>query len=422
MNTLLTEKEGPDRSQETRASGASPRFGQPDVGRLRHPLSDPPATPSPEHPAAPPTPATSPEGGADGTEAPTPAQTHVCAHCGTPLREGQQWCLHCGACEPGSLGERPNLRPLTVLALTAAILALGAAVAVAAAIDEHGSTPRSATVALVPATTPTTAVPTTPAPSATTPGTGGTTTPHSSPKSSSGSNLLFPPSPTTKPPKVTSPTPTPEASGGSNSAGESSGSGAGSTTSGSTTTPSKATTTETGTSTTESKSKAGAGTSEQPTPILLDTNAATTYNPYNYPESGFGDPALAIDSEPSTAWTAQVQAHSFPGMAEGLLIALREPAKLGRIELRTPTRGMAVQVYGAGGAKAPTTITEPGWVLLSGSHTLKKTVTHLRLHTEGHTFRWLVVWLVKAPASAQGTPAAPGHVALSEVALYPPAP
>jgi methylenetetrahydrofolate dehydrogenase (NADP+)/methenyltetrahydrofolate cyclohydrolase len=32
--------EGPDRSRETRASGANPRFGQPDFGRLSHPLED----------------------------------------------------------------------------------------------------------------------------------------------------------------------------------------------------------------------------------------------------------------------------------------------------------------------------------------------------------------------------------------------
>jgi hypothetical protein len=372
-------------------------------------LVDPPVAPSPEQPTAS-SPAASPEGGAGGPEAPTPAHGHACAYCDTPLREGQQWCLHCGACEPASLGERPNLRPLTVLALTAAILALGAAVAVAAAINEHG-TPHSNTVALVPAT-PTTAVPatSTPAPAATTPSTGGTTSPHSSSK---GSNLLFPPSSTTKPPKVTAPTPTPTA-GGESKPSESSGSG-----SGSTTTPSKATTT----STAESKSKEGSsGKGEQPTPILLDTNAATTYNPYNYPESGFGDPALAIDGEPSTAWTAQVQPHSFPNLAEGLLIDLREPTKLGSIELRTPTHGMTLQLYGANGTKAPATITQPGWVQLSGSRKLKKTVTHLKLRTEGHAYRWLVVWIVKAPASAQGTPAAPGHVALSEVALYPPSP
>ena len=40
-------------------------------------------------------------------------------------------------------------------------------------------------------------------------------------------------------------------------------------------------------------------------PILLDTNAASTYNPYNYPESEFGDPSLVIDGETGTAWTAR---------------------------------------------------------------------------------------------------------------------
>jgi hypothetical protein len=381
-------------------------------------LADPPAAQSSEQPTVSSAPAAPPEGRAGGSEPATPAQGPTCAHCGTPLRDGQQWCLNCGACEPGSLGEGPNWRPLTVLALTAAVLAAGAAVAVAAAVKEHAA-PRANTVALVPATTPATTpaatVPTTAVPPTTTPDTGGATSKtHGAAK---GSNLLFPPSSTTKPPKVTAPTPTPKASGGSDagegssgSAGEPNGAGGGSKT-----TPSK--TTATNTSTTESSS----GKSEQPTPILLDTNAATTYNPYNYPQAGFGDPALAIDGEPSTAWTAQVQPHSFPNMAEGLLIDLRQPAKLGKLELRTPTRGMTVQIYGANGAKAPSSITEPGWVLLSGSHTLKKTVTHLKLRTEGKAFRWLVVWLVKAPASAQGTPTAPGRVALSEVALYPPA-
>ena len=39
MPYVQTEKEGPDRSRETRASGANPRFGQPASGQLRHPLS-----------------------------------------------------------------------------------------------------------------------------------------------------------------------------------------------------------------------------------------------------------------------------------------------------------------------------------------------------------------------------------------------
>jgi hypothetical protein len=340
---------------------------------------------------------------------------HECPHCGTPLEEGQQWCLSCGACEPGSLGDRPNWRPLTVLALTAAILAVGAAVAVAAAIKERNASPAAGkTLALAPATTPATTAPPATVPPAGAPGTGGASGSTPSTTAKKGSNLLFPPS-STKPPKVTAPTPTPKASTGSGSSSESNGSE-----NATKTTPAESKTTETGSSTTTTGSEGGSGKSEQPTPILLDTNAASTYNPYNYPESGFGDAALAIDGEPSTAWTAQVQAHSFPNMAEGLLIDMREANKLGSVELRTPTKGLQVQMYGANGSKAPTTITEPGWTLLSGSRTLKKTVTHVKLRTEGHTFRWLLVWLVKAPVSSQGTPTAPGRVALDEVVLYPP--
>ncbi len=388
-------------------------------------LADPPAAPGTEQPpfsGGPPAPPVPPEGPPDPAAPAQPsAQGHTCAHCGAPLQEGQQWCLQCGACEPGSLGERPDWRPLTVLALLAAFLAAGAAVAGAAALSKHGKAAPRAT-ALAPThpapgvggTTPTTpAAPTTP--SAT--GAGGTGT-HTSPKGSAN-NLLFPPSSTAKPPKLPSPAPTPESSGSSNApepsgSGESSGSGSGSTT------PAK-TNTETGTSTNESKSKEGSsGKSEQPNPILLDTDAATTYNPSNYPAAGFGDPALAIDGEPSTAWTAQVQPSSFPNMAEGLLINLRGAMKLGSLELATPTRGMTVQVYGATGAKAPVTITEPGWTQLSRSHVLKKKVTHLKLRAEGKTFGFVLVWIVKAPLASQGTPTAPGHVGLSEVALYPP--
>lgn len=370
-------------------------------------LADPPAAPSSEQPPASGPPSLSPE---DGQDLP---QGGLCAHCGAPLQEGQQWCLQCGACEPGTLGERPSWQPLGALALVAAILAAGAAVAVAAAFNGHSSAPRAATVALAPAVTstpPAASVPTTGLPAA--PGkSGAAKTGAGSSSKGSANSLLFPPSSTGKPPKVPAPTATPKSTGGST--GESSSGSAGE----STTTPASTKTTETGASTTESKSKGETSTSE---PILLDTNSASTYNPYGYPEAGFGDPALAIDGESSTAWTAQVQAHSFPNLAEGLLIDLRSSTKLGSVELRTPTRGMTVQVYGANGAKAPATITTPGWTQLSSTHVLKKTVTHLKLHAKGRAFRWLVVWIVKVPAASQGTPQAPGHVALSEVALYPP--
>ncbi|MGH2852985.1 MAG: hypothetical protein ACRDLF_02175 [Solirubrobacteraceae bacterium] len=381
-------------------------------------LADPPAVSGTEQPPASGPPAVPPEGAPDTTtpEQPSP-QGHTCAHCGAPLQEGQQWCLQCGACEPGSLGERPNWRPLTVLALLAALLAAGAAVAMGAALNKHKAAPRP--VALAPTTTapgataPAVTTPATPA-LPTTPGAGGAggTGTHAAGKGSAN-NLLFPPASATKPPKLPAP------AAGAGGTPEKTGSAAEESTSGkSTTTPAS---TETNTSTTESKSKAGSGKTEQPTPLVLDTDAATTYNPSEYPPAGFGDPALAIDGEHSTAWTAQVQAASFPNMAEGLLINLRSPTKLGSIELATPTRGMTVQLYGAGGAHAPAKITDPGWTTLSGSHVLKKKVTHLKLRTRGRAFGFMLVWITKAPAASQGTAQAPGQVGISELVLYPPA-
>lgn len=388
-------------------------------------LADSPAAPPP--PGAPP-----PTGDSDSAADTSAVPAHTCAHCSAPLREDQEWCLQCGACEPASLRAPAPRRPLAVLAVLAAVLAAGAAVAGAAALTHEPPPHRVVLLSIA-------APQTTPAPGGSAGLGGGPAAGGTHPATKGHGSLLFPPASTAKPPKIPAPTGTPGggatgSSGSGEGAGSSgSGTGAGSTTgtgssgatgsTGESTTPSvekKGSTTGTSTTTTGSTNE-GAAKSEPPTPILLDTNAASTYNPYEYPAAGFGDPELAIDGEPSTAWTAQVQPASFPNLAVGLLIDLRTPTKVAKVELATPTRGMAVQVYGANGAQPPATITTPGWVMLSGSHVLKKKVTHLRLHTAGRPYRYVLVWLVKAPTASQGTPTAPGHVALSEVALFPPA-
>ncbi len=346
----------------------------------------------------------------DGGSADRPGAERTCTNCEAPLRNGQEWCLQCGAGQPGSLGsERPNWRPLGTLALVAVLLTGAAAAAGTAALSKHKTpAPRTLTVAQAPIpTTPTTSTPTASTPVA--PGTA--STPKipvpKAPKGGTGANNPLFPS-TGKPPQIPSSTSTPKSSGTGTSTG------AGESTQNSTTGASEKS------STTESKPN-GETKAEQPSAILLDTNAASTYNPYGYPETGFGDPALAIDGEVSTAWTGQVQAHSAPNMAEGLLIDLNSATKVGAVKLITQTLGMKVQIYGARGHHPPATITEPGWTLLSSaSHVLKKKSTHLKLRDGAKGFRFVLVWVVKAPASAIGTPQAPGHVDLNEVELFPP--
>lgn len=331
--------------------------------------------------------ATSPP--ADGAPAPEPAP-RACANCGAALEEGQDWCLQCGLAVPGSLdGGGPGWRSATTVLAVTAVLVLGAAAAAYAALTQPAPrrpAPRVITVAQAPATTPATTPTTPPAPGAL------------------GTPTTIKPLPsTTTAPKIPLTASTPKPS-------ESTGAGTGTTNSG---------TGQSGTGTSKSNTNSGGGTpAEQPSPILLDTNAASTYNPYGYPTSWFGDPSLAIDGETSTAWTAQVNPAVAPKMAEGLAIDLKTAQRIGSVKLVTSTPGMTVQVYGANGATLPASITDPAWVALSPSLVAKQRTTKVKLRHAGKAFRFVTLWISQAPQSVVGTPAAPGHISVNELELF----
>jgi hypothetical protein len=164
----------------------------------------------------------------------------------------------------------------------------------------------------------------------------------------------------------------------------------------------------------------GSGTNELPPAIELDTNAASTYDPYSYPAANFGDPSLAIDGDVTTGWTAQVEPAVAPKMAEGLAIDLRSPRSIADVKVYTSTTGMTVQVYGANGHALPGSITAPDWVPLSHALVLKKKSTTIKLRDATKAFSFIVVWISRAPESAIGTPQAPGHVVVDELELFPP--
>ena len=137
------------------------------------------------------------------------------------------------------------------------------------------------------------------------------------------------------------------------------------------------------------------------------------------------DLVLAIDGDRSTGWTAIVEPSVAPKMAEGLVIDLNTPRKLSALALITTTPGMTVQVYGANGEAPPTSITDPAWVALSRSLVAK--MKHAKIKFGGTTaagqaaqlaYRFVALWLSQAPASAVGTPAAPGHISVNELELF----
>jgi hypothetical protein len=340
-----------------------------------------------------------------------------CAKCGSPLQEGQDWCLQCGTGKPGSLSGSPGWRTGAAILGATALLVGGASVAAYAALNKAKPKPKLAAVVVKgpastvpPTATPAVPGPTTPGTSTTSPGTPTTVkaappkiplqtpTPKSSGAGSGGpnneaNNALFPPE--TKTTKTT----TTKTSAGAKTTGESTkGAGEGSGSEGAS----------------ETKSTSGA---EKPSPILLDTNAASTYNPYSYSSTLFGDPSLAIDGEAKTAWTAQVQAADAPRMAEGLVLDLKTPQKLGSVTVKTTTTGATVEVYGANGHTLPASISDPEWKRLVGLKILKKKATSLTLKTNGKSYRFVVLWLAKAPPSS--TAASPGVVSIDELELFP---
>jgi len=312
------------------------------------------------------------------------------------MLDGQDWCLQCGAGAPGSLaGQSSFWRSSGAILGATAILALAAAVAAYAALNKNPTKAHTVTIARVTPTPPVTSTPLTTPGELGTPGAIKPTLPHGTVKPPkipftaitprvSGAKpripLVVPPIAKTIPPTTSATTPSSTGTGGST------------------------------TSTSEET---------QPTALLLDTNAASTYNPYNYPAGNFGDPSLAIDGDATTGWTAQVDPATAPKMAEGLLIDLRNPRKLATAVLSTSTPGMTVQLYGAKGHTMPASITDPAWVPLSPSRDIKKKHVRIKLRNSGKAFTFITLWISKAPATPLGTEQAPAHVSVDELELIP---
>jgi hypothetical protein len=301
-----------------------------------------------------------------------------CPRCSAQLATGQDWCLQCGAGAPGSVGTGGG-RALAAVLVTTVVLVLGAAAAGYAALSKK--TPQAPTVTTTVAQTTTPTVPATvPTPGAVTPTT-------ATPLPGLAKPPKIPLTATT--PTVTTPT---------------------------TNTPTTGSETKQKTSTTGT---GGAGAEPQPAAILLDTNAAETYNPYNYSAAWFGDPSLTIDGDDSTGWTAQINPATAPNLAEGVLIDLKSLKKLSAVKLVTTTPGMTVQVYGSAAQTVPPSITDPAWSSLSRSIVVKKRHARIGLRNRKKSYRFVTLWISKAPASSIGTATAPGRITVNELELLP---
>jgi len=366
-------------------------------------LADPPAVVDPEQPSTEAPAATPPGAAPESPDATHAAPGPTCAKCGAPMEPGQDWCLQCGAGAPGILDAGgPSWRSAAVILTATAVLVLGAAAAAYAALNTAGATkPPPTIVAVAPTTSTAAATPTPTTPVTPTPSTPGAVTPTPKAPGLPATNPLAPTG-TANPPKIPLTTPTPKSTGTS-------------------TTPTKTKETSPTSTTPSSGNETGGGAATEPAPtaIVLDPDAASTYNPYGYPASGFGDPSLAIDGDTSTEWTALLNPAVAPKMAEGLAIDLKSTQRVSALEVVTSTPGMSIQIYGSSSQTVPTSITDPAWVQLSPYLTVKKRHERIKLKDSTKAFRFITLWISKAPAAQIGTAEAPGHVSVNELELFP---
>ena len=288
-----------------------------------------------------------------------------CRTCGSPLAEGEDWCLQCGAATAPPR-RTPGLRAVALAGSLALVLAGGAVAASYAALNDDPpqqqvkvQTLAKVTPAPVvqPTTTSTPVPTTTPLPVDTTP--------------------VVPVTPVAP---VTPVTPV-------------------------TTTP----TTTTTTTTTKPAPKPGT------VPIFVALTAGSLYDP-SARATVSGVPSRALDGDPNTSWFATTPAGG--DMNVGYLVDLENAVSVQKLRLLTKTPGFTLQIFGSSKDKAPAAADSPDWKRLGevgsvdGDGPVGSASTSppaegdkagdgelvLPLDPGTETYRWVMLWVTTPPA------------------------
>jgi hypothetical protein len=398
-------------------------------------------------------------------QAPDAVVERLCSNCGAPLADGQEWCLECGTpvTEAARVrGGLPGWRTAAAVIAVTLVMASGAVAAAYAALRSDDPAPTQ--VAQVGQTTATATIPQ-PDPidipqetaaetaAAAPPADASADTPAPAPLPDASAPL---PTPTYTPPAVTPVTPvtpaqtpaTPTTQPDTGSQGSDSGNGVGSsgpvkraalvqvpldpaTTVASAynpvvpgsaaATPPAGTTTDpaTGATTTAptTTDPATGATTTDPATGATTTSPATTDAPAHAAGDFHGEPKLAFDGDPKTAWTVTLPTPALVADPQaGLLIDLGDAAtKLRRLTLTPTTPGTTIVVYGTNDATAPATLKDKGWKKLATQLdvTGKTNITLGDDVTGTAKVRQVLIWFAQGPDDGTST-----SVGISELKLY----
>jgi hypothetical protein len=156
-------------------------------------------------------------------------------------------------------------------------------------------------------------------------------------------------------------------------------------------------------------------------PISLAQNSAYDYNPFGTGPENHEQVDNAVDADPNTAWSTE---HYYDGTlkkAGGTGVGLYVDAAPGviarQIELLTPTPGFGVQIYAANhidlalpyGSSTP--LSARGWQGPFGADPSVGGHERIPLDTDGHRFRYYLVWITTLPPGQE-------YASIAEVTLF----
>jgi len=307
-------------------------------------------------------PASAPEAPAPAAAEPAPpeAPARACAACGAPLEAEQDWCLACGTAAPGRLAGRPGWRSALVIALTATVLVAGAVAAAYAALNDdaarEASAPAGADIAPVATPTPQT-------PAAEQPPVQPTTLQDlptiGSGKAGAGSAPPAAPVDTTPAPTTSVPAQDqPAAQPGQ--------------------TPATTPTAEPG-----------------PQAIEVAEDAGEVYDPLQRARNA-GNPAKALDGDPSTDWAISSSVPEQPGV--GYVVSLDKARGIQQIRVQTSTPGFKVEIYATDEATPPPQITDTRWAHIRDSADVKAR-QRIVLGKGTSRYRTVLLWFTEPPSA-----------------------
>ena len=136
-----------------------------------------------------------------------------------------------------------------------------------------------------------------------------------------------------------------------------------------------------------------------PEPVPVQLRAARDHDPFGDRAEHSEEAGRVLDEDGETTWsTEQYETGQLGKRGVGLYLDAGAPVAARRLDIRTPTPGFEVQVYGSNQAPfaqpGPETFTRWGAPLAQKKVDAKRSVA---IDTRGRTLRYYLVWIVKLP-------------------------